>query len=90
MWTMAFFGLFAVFAICPFCGRPGCPGGALVVGPLGGLVMTLLRGGRSLFRRRRDDAREQPISDACLHPGSVPSKANLPDCKVNREHNAAK
>lgn len=64
VWTMVFFGLFAVIAVCPFCGRPGCSGGALVIGPLGGLVMTLLRSGRSLFRRHHGDARKGPVRKA--------------------------
>jgi hypothetical protein len=89
IWSMAFFGLSAVFAVCPFCGRPGCPGGALILGPLGGLIMTLLRGGRSWFRHRRGEAREEPVCDTRPRSESETSEARSTDCKVNQEHHAA-
>ena len=39
-WTMVFI-LMGPLAICPFCGQPGCGGGALSAGVLGAIVAAL-------------------------------------------------
>lgn len=35
-WGLAFSRLYAMFAVCPFCGRVGCPVGAGSAGLVGG------------------------------------------------------
>ena len=34
-WWFGFTGLYAAFAVCPFCGRPGCPVGMASAGTVG-------------------------------------------------------
>ena len=38
----SFFAILGSFSICPFCGQPGCPGGAADAGILGGLATVVL------------------------------------------------
>lgn len=53
-WWFAMFALLGPLSTCPICGRPGCGGGAISAGVLGGLlaVLTLIpRRLRWLLRR---------------------------------------
>ena len=34
-WTVGFSGLYSMTAVCPFCGRPGCPVGGASAGMVG-------------------------------------------------------
>jgi len=47
-WFVGFSGLYAMGAVCPFCGRPGCPTGAASAGLVGLLFASLTQWGRSL------------------------------------------
>jgi hypothetical protein len=46
-WFLAFSGLYAMSAVCPFCGRAGCPVGAGSAGLVGLLFASLMQWGRS-------------------------------------------
>ncbi len=62
-WWFGFSALLGPFSsTCPFCGQPGCPGGAASAGFLGGMLAVLLfipRWIRGLFKRQtvRENAR---------------------------------
>jgi len=47
-WFLGFSGLYAMGAVCPFCGRPGCPTGAASAGLVGVVFASLTQWGRSL------------------------------------------
>jgi hypothetical protein len=47
-WFLGFSGLYAMGAVCPFCGRPGCPTGAASAGLVGLVFAALTQWGRSL------------------------------------------
>lgn len=49
-WFLGFSGLYAMSAVCPFCGRPGCPTGAASAGIVGLAFASLAQWGRSLRR----------------------------------------
>ncbi|MGA2079546.1 MAG: hypothetical protein ABSH53_02860 [Holophaga sp.] len=46
-WFLGFSGLYAMGAVCPFCGRPGCPTGAASAGLVGVVFASLTQWGRS-------------------------------------------
>jgi hypothetical protein len=37
-WWFGFTGLYAMFAVCPFCGQQGCPVGLTSAGAIGGFL----------------------------------------------------
>jgi hypothetical protein len=47
-WFIGFSGLYSMSAVCPFCGRPGCPTGAASAGLIGLMCASLCQWGRSL------------------------------------------
>ena len=49
-WWAGFFVLLGPLAVCPFCGAPGCGGGALSAGVLGAIVAALTFVPRRLAR----------------------------------------
>ena len=49
-WWASFFVLLGPLAVCPFCGQPGCGGGALSAGVLGAIVAALTFVPRRLAR----------------------------------------
>jgi hypothetical protein len=53
-----FSGLYAMFAVCPFCGRPGCPVGAGVAGVVGA-AFTLLKRLMDGFLHRRATVKKE-------------------------------
>ena len=46
-WFVAFSGLYAMSAVCPFCGRAGCPVGAASAGVVGLAFASLMQWGRA-------------------------------------------
>jgi hypothetical protein len=40
-WWISFFVVLGPLAVCPFCGQPGCGGGAFSAGVLGAIVAAL-------------------------------------------------
>ena len=46
-WFVGFSGLYAMSAVCPFCGRPGCPVGAASAGMVGVVCAGIMQWGRS-------------------------------------------
>jgi len=42
-WFFGFSGLYMMFAVCPFCGQPGCPVGAGSAGLMGGFFAVLMQ-----------------------------------------------
>ncbi|MEW6328109.1 MAG: hypothetical protein AB1487_11050 [Thermodesulfobacteriota bacterium] len=49
-WGLAFSGLYAMFAVCPFCGRVGCPVGAGSAGLVGGFFALCIQVWETLKR----------------------------------------
>ena len=45
-WGLGFSGLYAMFAVCPFCGRAGCPVGAGSAGLVGAFFALCITGGK--------------------------------------------
>jgi len=46
-WFAAFSGVYAMGAVCPFCGRQGCPTGTASAGIIGLVFASLMQWGRS-------------------------------------------
>ena len=62
-WWAAVFILTGPLAVCPFCGQPGCGGGALSAGVLGAIVAGLTFVPRRLARLFKGRAHgEEPVS----------------------------
>jgi len=58
-WWFGLFAFLSAFSICPICGQPGCAGGPVSAGVLGGLfalITSVLRP----FRHRRRATPEAP------------------------------
>jgi len=53
-WFIGFSGLYAMGAVCPFCGRQGCPTGAASAGLIGLVFASLVQWGRT-FRLKIAD-----------------------------------
>ena len=49
-WWFAFSGMYAMFAVCPFCGQVGCPAGGGSVGLVGGLFALLMQSWKGIVR----------------------------------------
>jgi len=45
-WWLGFSALYAMFAVCPFCGRAGCPVGAGSAGFVGAFFAMCITGGK--------------------------------------------
>lgn len=58
-WWFGFSGLYAMFAVCPFCGQTGCPVGAGTAGLFGGFFAVVMKGKTffsalaSMFKRKK-------------------------------------
>jgi len=48
-WWFGFAGLYAAFAVCPFCGRQGCPVGLASAGTAGAFFALCIQDWRRLF-----------------------------------------
>ncbi len=44
-----FTGLYAMFSVCPFCGRQGCPVGMVTAGSVGAFLALCLQDWKKLF-----------------------------------------
>jgi len=53
-WWFAMFALLGPLSTCPICGQPGCAGGAISAGILGGLAAAALWLPRRLIRALRN------------------------------------
>jgi hypothetical protein len=49
-WWFAFSGLYSMFAVCPFCGRVGCPVGAGSAGLVGGFFALCMQNWKTFFK----------------------------------------
>lgn len=49
-WWFAFSGLYAMFAVCPFCGQVGCPVGAGSSGLIGGFFALCMQNWKAFAR----------------------------------------
>ena len=45
-WWFGMFALLGPFSVCPFCGQPGCGGGAVSAGLFGGMIAAAVSVGR--------------------------------------------
>ncbi|MEO0184608.1 MAG: hypothetical protein ABIL20_02270 [candidate division WOR-3 bacterium] len=52
-WWLGLSSLYAMFSVCPFCGRQGCPVGAGSAGVVGGILTLFLQNWRHLIRHLR-------------------------------------
>lgn len=58
-WWAGLSGFLTAFSVCPFCGQPGCAGGPVFAGVLGGIfafVLAALRPGRRRLRAAHCEA----------------------------------
>ena len=71
-WWLGFTGLYGVFAVCPFCGAPGCPVGLSTAGSVGAFLALCMQDWRRLFsflwhkvrrKKSRDAPDEEPDSE---------------------------
>jgi hypothetical protein len=46
-WFIAFSGVYSMGAVCPFCGRQGCPTGTASAGMVGLVFASLMQWGRT-------------------------------------------
>ncbi len=49
-WWFGFSGLYAMFAVCPFCGNTGCPVGAGSAGLVGGFMALCMQNWKTFFK----------------------------------------
>jgi len=49
-WWFGFSGLYAMFAVCPFCGQTGCPVGIGSAGLVGGFCALGMQNGKAFFQ----------------------------------------
>jgi len=49
-WWFAFSGLYAMFAVCPFCGQVGCPVGASSAGLVGGFFALCMQNWKAFVK----------------------------------------
>jgi hypothetical protein len=49
-WWLGFSGLYAMFAVCPFCGQQGCPVGLGGAGAVGGFFALVVQNGRGFLK----------------------------------------
>jgi hypothetical protein len=47
IWIAAFSGVYSMGAVCPFCGRVGCPTGTASAGLVGLVFASLMQWGRT-------------------------------------------
>jgi hypothetical protein len=50
-WWLGLSMLYAMFAVCPFCGRQGCPVGMGGAGLIGGVFALLLQESKIVYQR---------------------------------------
>lgn len=50
-WWLIFGGIYASSSVCPFCGRPACPVGAVGAGVVGGCFSLVWTTGQAVFNR---------------------------------------
>jgi hypothetical protein len=50
-WWFGLSSLYAMFSVCPFCGRQGCPVGAGTAGLVGGFFTLLLQNWRNFVKK---------------------------------------
>jgi hypothetical protein len=48
-WWFGFTGLYATFAVCPFCGQQGCPVGIASAGTIGAFFALCIQDGKLFF-----------------------------------------
>ena len=48
-WWFGFTGLYAMFAVCPFCGQQGCPVGIASAGTVGAFLSLCVQDWKRLF-----------------------------------------
>lgn len=75
-WWFGFTGLYSMFAVCPFCGRQGCPVGLASAGTVGAFFALCVQDWRLLFRFLRNKLRkektEETSSDKAMHSDGFP------------------
>ncbi|HJX31864.1 MAG TPA: hypothetical protein VJ624_08470 [Thermodesulfobacteriota bacterium] len=49
-WWFGFTGLYATFAVCPFCGQQGCPVGLASAGTVGAFLTLCFQDWKRFFR----------------------------------------
>ena len=58
-----FTGLYAAFAVCPFCGQHGCPVGLASAATVGGLLALCIQDWRRLFSFIRHKLKKKARTD---------------------------
>jgi len=68
-WWLTFSGVYAMFGVCPFCGRTGCPIGAGSMGLVGGFFALCMQGvekGKEIVKSLRKKQKAGEIEENCL------------------------
>lgn len=78
LWWTAVSGFMAMFATCPFCGKPGCPSGAGIYGVLIAPILTL-----SSWRARKGHKKEikTPSKECAVNDSGKISKRYIESCR---------
>ncbi|NLP04613.1 hypothetical protein GX411_01500 [Candidatus Fermentibacteria bacterium] len=65
-WWLGFAGLYSAFAVCPFCGRQGCPVGMASVGSVGAFFALCMQDWRRaiVFLKSRLSVRKENRTDS--------------------------
>jgi hypothetical protein len=65
-WWFGFTGLYAAFAVCPFCGRPGCPVGMASASTIGAFFALCINDWKRFFAwiRQKRNGRKRVQTDA--------------------------
>jgi len=63
-WGLGVASLYAMFSVCPFCGRQGCPVGAGSAGLVGGVSALLMQNWKTLFKKLSAGLRKKKNQDA--------------------------
>ena len=76
-WWFGFAELYAMFAVCPFCGQAGCPVGAGTAGLVGGFFALVMKGRTffsalaSMFKRKKRESNVNDHSESVKEQGGM-------------------
>jgi len=69
-----FTGLYATFAVCPFCGQAGCPVGLATSGTIGAFFALCLQDWKILFRYLKHKLAGHSNEKIKLHEVAIPDR----------------
>jgi len=66
-WWFGFSGLYAAFAVCPFCSQQGCPVGIASADTIGGFLALCIQDWKRFFAFLRQKLNRKENSNKSLH-----------------------